>query len=126
MLRRLLFFAARSRLAGWIVGWVFAHMSWILPVDRLHETENLVAFYHPAPSYPLHILIVPKIARPSLMQLSDADSSFFVDLFATVRLLVERFDLAAGGYQLIANGGSYQDVPQVHFHLVGDKAREEG
>jgi len=123
MLRRLLFYGARSRLAGWIVGWVFAYMSWVLPVDRLHETETLVAFYHPAPSYPLHILIVPKRARRSLMQLSDADSAFMIDLFATVRLLVERLDLAAGGYQLIANGGSYQDVPQLHFHLVGDKVR---
>jgi diadenosine tetraphosphate (Ap4A) HIT family hydrolase len=60
------------------------------------------------------------------MHLSDADSAFMVDLFATVRLLVERLDLAAGGYQLIANGGSYQDVPQVYFHLVGDQAREGG
>lgn len=27
-----------------------------------------------------------------------------------------------GGYRLIVNGGAYQDVPQLHFHLISDGA----
>ncbi len=93
-------------------------MSWMIPANRLHETPSLLAFYHPSPSYAVHILIVSKRARRDLNAITDADSDFTADLFATVRLLVERLDLDATGYRLICNGGAYQDVPQLHFHLV--------
>lgn len=113
---------ARSRLAGGVVGWVCAHMSWALPVRRLHETPTLIAFHHPRPAYPFHVLIVPKAARRSLTDLSAADSDFLVDLMVTVNRLVADHDLAASGYRLIANGGAFQDVPQLHFHLVAGRA----
>ncbi|MEZ4510613.1 MAG: hypothetical protein R3C62_01950 [Chloroflexota bacterium] len=35
-------------------------MSFLIPVQRLRETATLLAFHHPKPSYPLHILLVPK------------------------------------------------------------------
>jgi diadenosine tetraphosphate (Ap4A) HIT family hydrolase len=38
-----------------------------------------------------------------------------------VRDLVERFDLERRGYRLIINGGKYQEVPQLHFHLVSSE-----
>jgi hypothetical protein len=28
--------------------------------------------------------------------------------------------LEAQGHRLIANGGSYQEVPMLHFHLISD------
>jgi histidine triad (HIT) family protein len=111
---------ARSRFGRRITGWLVAHASPALPLKRVHTTRTLVAFHHPRPSYPLHILIVPRRARCDLTALSAADSAFMVDLFATVRLLVERYDLARVGYRLIANGGPYQDVPQLHFHLIAE------
>jgi hypothetical protein len=40
--------------------------------------------------------------------------------------LVRRFDLARSGYRLIVNGGQAQDIPQLHFHLVSDRAHGEG
>ena len=57
--------AARSPLAGRCLGWFVAHMSFLIPVDRLRETETLIAFYHPRPSYPFHVLLIPKRARDS-------------------------------------------------------------
>jgi histidine triad (HIT) family protein len=110
---------ARSRFARLVIGWVFAHMSWAIPVKRLRETDTLIAFHHPKPSYPVHILIVPKKAIADLTALSTADErDFMVDLFATVQSLISEMNLEETGYRLICNGGSYQDVPQLHFHLV--------
>jgi histidine triad (HIT) family protein len=117
-MRTLLFRLSKTRFAGLVIGWIFAHMSFIIPVNRLHETETLLAFYHPKPSYPVHILIVPKKARRELKNLTHADSDFMIDLFATVQTLVADLDLEQTGYRLICNGGAYQDVPQLHFHLV--------
>ena len=109
---------ARSRWAGKWIGWVFAHMSFILPVDRLYESESLVAFRHPKPSYPVHILIVPKRAYASLMEVPAQDSAFLTDLMGAVQNLVQELDLEEAGYRLIANGGAFQEVGQLHFHLV--------
>jgi hypothetical protein len=51
----LLFKLARSRLASFVIGFVFAHMSFAAPIQRLRETSTLLAFYHPKPSYAVHM-----------------------------------------------------------------------
>jgi histidine triad (HIT) family protein len=89
-----------------------------MPLRRLRETSTLLAFYHPEPAYPVHILLVPKAAKQGLQQVSADDARFLVDLFQTVQILVQQLDLEREGYRLIANGGSYQEFPQLHFHLV--------
>lgn len=112
VMRKLLWFFAP------IIGWIFAHMSFAIPVQRLRETETLMAFYHPEPAYEFHVLLVPKKAIPSLKELDSKDSDFLADLYSTVQSLVDEFHLSA--YRLIVNGGEYQDFPQLHFHLVSD------
>ncbi len=112
---------ARSPLARFALGFIFAHMSFAIPVQRLRETTTLIAFRHPQPSYPVHILLIPKRARASLASLTPADTDFMADLFATVTSLVAELDLEVSGYRLIANGGAYQAVAQLHFHLISEK-----
>ena len=112
----------RSALARAITGQIFAHMSFAIPIQRLRETDTLLAFHHPQPSYPVHILLVPKKALPGLSALTSADAAFLFDLFATVQSLVTELHLEPAGYRLIANGGEYQTFPQLHFHLVSGGA----
>jgi histidine triad (HIT) family protein len=110
----------RTRWAGWVIAWGVRRMSLALPVRRLRETDTLLAFYHPRPAYPLHVLIVPKRACPSLMQLTAQDAAFLTDLMTTVQSLVAELGLEQRGYRLVANGGSNQDVGQLHFHLIAE------
>jgi len=58
------------RLARPLVTILFRHMDKILPVDRLCENEYWMAFHHPKPEYPLHILILPKQGLPTLGEAS--------------------------------------------------------
>ncbi len=102
-----------------LINWIFAYMSFIIPVNRLRETSSLFAFHHPSPSYKLHILIVPKRQVDSLSNLDVTDTDFLTDLYATVQSLVNEFQLKA--YRLIVNGGEYQDFPHLHFHLISEK-----
>ncbi|MBK9006266.1 MAG: HIT domain-containing protein [Anaerolineae bacterium] len=99
-----------------LIGWMFAHMSFAIPVKKLRETETLMAFYHPKPAYPFHVLLVPKRAVKTLMEFDSTDSVFLTDLYSTVQSLVKEFHLTA--YRLIVNGGERQDFPQLHFHLI--------
>ncbi len=96
-------------------------MSFAIPVKRLYETKTLMAFYHPQPSYPFHVLLLPKKAVASLQEFDSTDTAFLADLFSTVQSLVHEFRLPA--YRLIVNGGDYQDFPQLHFHLISEVQR---
>lgn len=96
-------------------------MSFAIPVKKLRDTDTLLAFYHPKPSYQFHVLLLPKKAVPSLKEFDSKDTIFLADLYSTVQSIVEEFQLPA--YRLIVNGGEYQDFPQLHFHLVSNVQR---
>jgi histidine triad (HIT) family protein len=100
-----------------LIGWIFAHMSFVLPAERLRETDNLLAFRHPKPAHPFHVILVPKKELRSFADLAPADP-FLADLVTTVQSLVSEFQLTA--YRLIVNGGEYQEFPHLHFHLISD------
>ncbi|HEU5097858.1 MAG TPA: HIT domain-containing protein [Roseiflexaceae bacterium] len=117
---KVLFDIARRPIGGWLAGWVFAYASRILPIRRRYESRLTVAFDHPRPSYPVHILIVPKRAIGGFEDLGKAELPVLADTFAAAQLLVEDMGLAERGYRLIVNGGAYQDVKQLHFHLISE------
>ena len=119
--RGFLLWLARTRLAGTLIRLGFVYLSFAIPVQRLRETDTLLAFYHPSPSYPVHILLVPKRAYRSLLEVPAEDGGFLRDLLAAVQTLVRELGLEERGYRLIANGGANQDVPVLHFHLIAEK-----
>ncbi len=119
-MKRFLYTIAKTWIGGLVLHWVFAHFSFVIPGERLIETESVLAFHHPSPSYPLHILIVPKAKFRSLNDLPSADKEFESGLFLAVNEMVQRFGLQDCGYRFIANGGNAQEVNHLHFHLVSD------
>lgn len=93
-------------------------MSWLIPVDRLYESDTLIAFHHPVPSYRVHILIVPKRSIADLLAIAPQDHAFVVEVFTTAQRLIRELNIV--NYRLITNGGEHQDVPILHFHLFSD------
>jgi hypothetical protein len=67
MISQVLFRLARNRLLDAVVRFGFAHLSGLLPVDRVVETPRVIGFRHPRPSWPQHVLFVPKARIPSLV-----------------------------------------------------------
>jgi histidine triad (HIT) family protein len=100
-----------------LIAWIFTHMSFLIPARRLRESDTLLAFHHPKPSHPFHIILVPKKDIRSFADLEPADP-FLADLVTNVQSLVAEYHLTA--YRLIVNGGAYQDFPHLHFHLISD------
>ena len=95
-------------------------MSFALPVGRLYENATWMAFWHPSPAYPFHILLVAKKPLANLQELTKPGSSLATEFFEAAARLVEQFDLQRYGYRLVTNGGPYQDIPQLHFHLISE------
>lgn len=99
--------------------WVVRYASWLLPVKRLADTRTLLALPHPAPSYPYHVLFLPKKHYRSLLDLPPDDPVFLHDMLAVAQSLIKEHHLEEKGYRLMINGGPFQDVPLLHIHLIG-------
>ncbi len=119
-LRRRLFHLARTRVGALTIGWCWVMMHNWLPVHRLYESDLVLAFYHPQPSYPVHILIVPKSAIGSVLDMTAAHGLLLQAVIVATQQLVKALDLEARGFRLVINGGAYQDVKQVHWHLISE------
>lgn len=96
---------------------MFNHLPFAIPARLLRQTDSLLAFRHPRPAYPFHVLILPKAAIRSLMDVPSGDP-FLADLILAVQSLVCEHDLKA--YRLVVNGGEYQEFPHLHFHLISE------
>ncbi len=123
LLKRALFKIARSPVSGMFVGFSFTYLTALMPVDKLAENERAIVFRHPAPMGKVHWLGVPKMRLPSLAALDLTDG----ETRACVTAVFQALALAAEGegvrpYTILVNGGAYQEVPQIHFHLLQDGA----
>lgn len=113
MLKRLANRPAGRRLTSW----TFAHMSWSIPVKRLRETETLLAFFHPKPAYPFHVVLAPKKEIQNFAELEPGDP-FMEDLVRAAQSLIDEYQLKS--WRLILNGGGNQEFPHLHFHLIAE------
>jgi histidine triad (HIT) family protein len=115
-LARVLFSLAKTQVAGMVVRSCFSHWSFLLPVKRLYETPFVLAFYHPKPAYPHHVVIVPKKAIPNLLVLRRYPD-YATAILGAAREIAFALHWERGTSVLCANGGPRQEVQQVHFHL---------
>ena len=90
-MNRFLFTLAKTWIGGSFLHWIIAYLTFAIPGEILIEVNELIAFYHPLPSYPLHILINPKAKSRSLMDLPSDGSGFESGSFKAVKELVQRF-----------------------------------
>jgi len=93
-----------------------------IPARIEYEDERCLAFHDVAPQAPVHLLVIPKQAIPSLADVTAADAALLGHLVQVAATLAHRLGLAAG-YRLVVNCGhdGGQTVPHLHFHLLGGR-----
>src|SRR3990172_5540355 len=116
---------ARTRAGKYLYLFMAGKVNFRIPAFPVLETRNVVAYHHQEPSYPFHVLIVPKRNLESIMGLYETDGSLLVEIITVVKSLVEEYQLVETGYRLIVNGGRYQHIPQLHFHLIAETYPEK-
>lgn len=97
-------------------GWLFERTGSWLPLRHLCRSDRLLVIYHPRPSYPFHALIIP---RQAIRNLQDVQADLLLEMLQTAASTAIQFGLQE--YRIVVNAGAYQDVPQLHFHLISDK-----
>lgn len=97
-----------------------------LPVQRLAETEHVLAFHHTEPYWPVHIVIIPKRHIESLAALDEADLPVVHEMVALAAELCRGVSAEHGGCRLSSNSGDYQSTRHLHFYIHhGPRLRDE-
>lgn len=118
MLKKLLFKLAKGPFMGKIVGAAFQYCSWAIPVKKVYNSREIIAFYHPRPSYENHLIISPKRAIKDLQQMaSELFSKYYVKLWEAAKEICAMHPEYNDSFVMVANGGKRQEVGQVHFHM---------
>lgn len=94
-----------------------------LPANIVHRDDRVVAFLDIRPAAPVHILIVPLRAIPTVNDIADADEALIGHMVIVARDLARQRGIAESGYRLIFNCNSDggQEVYHLHMHLLGGR-----
>jgi histidine triad (HIT) family protein len=99
-----------------------------IPVGRLFEDEELIAFADIAPKAPVHLLIVPKRHVAHLFDTGNDDALLLGRMITTATGLARQAGLEdtsreSGGFRLVMNclAGAGQSVFHLHLHLLGGR-----
>lgn len=88
------------------------------PVNKVYETENVLAYHHTRPFYPVHIVVIPKRHIPSLINLEEDDNSLLIELFDVIKGVAAGVTAEYGACRVLTNLGKYQDSKHLHFHVA--------
>ncbi len=86
-------------------------------VEKLLETDNILAFYHTRPFWETHIVVIPKRHIASLLTLDKSDNGLFLELFEAVKKVAAQVVEEKGAARILTNLGNYQESKHLHFHI---------
>ncbi|EST55505.1 HIT family hydrolase [Brevibacillus panacihumi W25] len=91
------------------------------PVEKVYETERVLAYYHTRPFYEVHIVVIPKKHISSLLTLAESDSDLLLELIDVVKIVAEQVVSQYGASRVLTNLGAYQDSKHLHWHVFYGK-----
>jgi histidine triad (HIT) family protein len=90
-------------------------------ISVVKETENVLAFHHTKPFWPVHIVVTPKQHVASLLEL---EGSLAEELLGVIKQVASDVTGREGSAQVVTNLGEYQDSKHLHVHVAsGEKLR---
>jgi histidine triad (HIT) family protein len=94
-----------------------------LPVERVAETERVLAFHHSRPFWQTHIVVIPKAHVSSLVG-DDLSDDLLAELLAVVRSIARTVTEEVGEAGVTTYLGRLQHAKHLHWHVIaGDQLR---
>jgi histidine triad (HIT) family protein len=95
-------------------------------VEKLAETEVVLAFHHTQPYWPVHLVIIPKKHLGSLATVEGNDLAIVNEMLRIAADLCRQVTAEHGGCRLSTNCGDYQSTKHLHFYIHhGARLRNE-
>ncbi len=97
-----------------------------VPVEKIYETDQIVAFKDIAPQAPVHAVVIPKKPLVSVADLREDDAGAAGALLVACAEVARRLGVDRSGFRVVFNSGSDggQTVPYLHAHLLGGRPME--
>ena len=93
-----------------------------VPVRIIIETENVLAYHHTNPQWPVHIVVIPKYHMESLLDLSCENTRLLLEMTAVLEEVIRKVLEEHGECRLTTNFGNCQTTKHLHWHVyVADK-----
>lgn len=97
-----------------------------IEVEKVYETENVLAYYHTKPFWETHIVIIPKKHIASIFVVEDEDKPLLLELFEVVRKVAEQVVAEKSAARILSNTGDYQESKHLHIHInSGERIRSD-
>jgi histidine triad (HIT) family protein len=95
-----------------------------IPADIVYEDEQVLAFRDINPQAPVHVLVIPKTALPSVADARAEHGALLGHLVLRAAEIARTLGLDATGYRLVVNHGkdAGQAVAHLHVHILGGRA----
>ena len=95
-----------------------------VPSRIVFENDTLMVIEDIQPQAPVHLLLIPKVHRESLLALGQDDHAWLASLFLEIKQLAQEKAIAKPGFRVVVNTGKEggQSVNHIHFHLLGGRA----
>jgi histidine triad (HIT) family protein len=92
------------------------------PVDKVFESDTVLAYHHTRPFWPVHIVVIPKVHVGSLLTIDD--NKLLIELLDAVKSVASKVVDEHGAARVLTNLGRYQDSKHLHFHVLsGEQIR---
>ena len=85
------------------------------PVEKVLETDRVLAYHHTRPFWPVHIVVVPKQHVDSLLTV---ENDLLVELMDVAKQVATDVLDEHGAARVLTNLGDYQDSKHLHFHVI--------
>ncbi len=87
------------------------------PVNKMIETDSVLAFHHTRPYWPVHIVVIPKRHFDSLLALEVEEHKLLLEMMSVIKQVAAEVVAQHGGCRIVTNLGKYQDSKHLHWHI---------
>ena len=94
--------------------------------QKEYESDNVLAYHHTKPFWPVHIVVTPKKHIASLLTVGDEDTAIAIELFKVVQSIAAKVEQEHGAARVATNLGDYQDSKHLHVHVSSGAPLRQG
>ncbi len=94
-----------------------------IPSSKVYEDDLVLAFDDIHPLAPIHVIIIPKIHLPTLMDVSSAHSPLLETLLKAIQEVARIKGIDKRGFRTVVNTNSEggQVIFHLHAHVLGGR-----
>lgn len=90
-----------------------------LTVSKVWEDDRVLAFHHPEPQAPIHVVVIPKAHVPSLLDPAALDGDLLRSMMSAVQASAKALGLDGTGFYIRVNAAAPFVTPHMHWHVKG-------